>query len=141
MGHYRRRDTLKNTLYTLIVMGVVTAIIAGFAAVPALSESYGFAGVSVVFGVILLQSVVLGPVLRVAVIPQVAVARKMEFLADAEAVRQGSGEDLISALKKLSRDNFSDLNPHPVVVFLEHNHPTTADRIEAIRRQEAGHAL
>ena len=52
----------------------------------------------------------------------------------------GYGEALISALKKLSRDNFSDLNPHPAVVALEYDHPTTADRIRAIRERESGGA-
>ncbi|MBQ3637557.1 MAG: M48 family metalloprotease, partial [Clostridia bacterium] len=60
-----------------------------------------------------------------------------EYRADGEAVESGYGEALVSALKKLSRDNFSDLNPHPLIVRLEYDHPTTADRIGAIRRRDA----
>ena len=53
--------------------------------------------------------------------------------ADRFAAENGLGEGLISALKKLSRDNFSNLNPHPFLSMAEDSHPTTAQRIRAIR--------
>lgn len=62
------------------------------------------------------------------------ISRKCEFQADALAAREGYGEDIISSLKQLNKEALSDLNPHPVVVALEHNHPTLAQRIEAIRK-------
>jgi STE24 endopeptidase len=40
---------------------------------------------------------------------------------------------MISALKKLSADNLSNLTPHPVKVFLEYSHPPVLERIRAIR--------
>ena len=118
-------------------MAVVTAAAAWFASTPEMSLAYGFEGVSPVFGVILLQSVLLTPVMTLCMIPRSAMARRFEYRADAAAAESGYGEALISALKKLSRDNFSDLNPHPAVVALEYDHPTTADRIRAIRASQA----
>ncbi len=140
LGHYRRRDTMKNTAFTVLLMAVVTAAAAWFASTPEMSLAYGFEGVSPVFGVILLQAVLLTPVMTLCMIPRSAMARRFEYRADAAAVESGYGEALISALKKLSRDNFSDLNPHPAVVALEYDHPTTADRIRAIRERESGGA-
>jgi STE24 endopeptidase len=37
-------------------------------------------------------------------------------------------------LKKLSRDNLSNLTPHPAQVALHHSHPPVLQRIRAIRR-------
>lgn len=136
LGHYRHRDTMKNTVFTVLLMGIVAAAAAWFAATPEVSLAYGFDAMSPVFGVILLQSVALTPVLTLFMIPRAIIARRFEFRADAAAAESGYGEALISALKKLSRDNFSDLNPHPAVVALEYDHPTTADRIRAVRERE-----
>ena len=57
--------------------------------------------------------------------------------ADAQAVREGFGEALISALKKLSRENFSNLAPSPLLVKLEYSHPTLSQRIDAIEKGSA----
>ncbi len=137
LGHYKRRDTMKNTFYTVLLMAVVTAAAAWFALNPGISAEYGFSAMNPAFGVILLESVVLNPIITVLTIPRAAMARRYEYRADGEAVESGYGEALVSALKKLSRDNFSDLNPHPLIVRLEYDHPTTADRIVAIRRRDA----
>ena len=137
LGHYRRRDTMKNTAFTLLLMTVVTLAALWFAVTPAISLEYGFDAMRPVFGVILLQSVALTPVMTLCMIPRAAMARSFEYRADAAAAESGYGEAMISALKKLSRDNFSDLNPHPAVVALEYDHPTTADRIRAIRKSQA----
>ena len=136
LGHYRRRDTMKNTIFTVLLMGIVAGAAAWFAGSPEISLAYGFDAMSPVFGVILLQAVALTPILTLCMIPRAAMARRFEYRADASAADSGYGEALISALKKLSKDNFSDLNPHPAVVALEYDHPTTAERIRAIRARE-----
>lgn len=61
-------------------------------------------------------------------------SRKFEFEADAFAARTtGGAEELISALKRLSVDNLSNLTPHPWLVFLEYSHPPVLKRIHALR--------
>ena len=39
---------------------------------------------------------------------------------------------MITALKKLSKENLSNLNPHWLNVFLNYTHPPVLKRIEAI---------
>ena len=64
-------------------------------------------------------------------------SRKNEFEADAFAAETtGKPADLISALKKLSVDNLSNLTPHPLKVFLEYSHPPVLERIKALRTFE-----
>ena len=41
---------------------------------------------------------------------------------------------MISALKKLTRQNFADLAPSPLLVKLEYSHPTLSQRITAIEK-------
>lgn len=62
-------------------------------------------------------------------------SRKHEFEADNYAkVNQGTPDHLISALKKLSAQNLSNLTPHPLLVFLEYSHPPVLTRIEALKK-------
>jgi len=62
-------------------------------------------------------------------------SRKHEFEADAYAAEiQGTPEHLITALKKLSADNLSNLTPHALPVFLDYSHPPMLTRLEALRK-------
>jgi len=42
-------------------------------------------------------------------------------------------EEMVNVLKKLSKDNLSNLTPHPFYVFLNYSHPPALKRIKAIR--------
>ena len=61
-----------------------------------------------------------------------AVSRRAEFRADAQAVQEGCGDALVSALRKLARENFAELAPSPLLVKLEYSHPPLSERIRAI---------
>lgn len=145
LGHYKHRDNIKMTGYSLILMLAVTAAIAAFVLSPEISVEYGFDGMSIVFGLIALMGVVMEPLTTVLTIPHAALSRRYEYRADGMAVSCGYGEELVTALKKLSKDNLSDLNPHPVIVALEYTHPTVSQRIDAIekaaKQAEDGHDL
>ena len=66
------------------------------------------------------------------------ISRKNEYEADKYAVKSYcEPEAFISALKKLTVDNLSNLRPHPFKVFLDYSHPPVADRIKSIREIEA----
>ena len=84
---------------------------------------------------LVLFMIVFKPVSRVLSIAMNALSRKHEFEADEyAAVKQGSPAYLISALKKLSANNLSNLTPHPLEVFLDHSHPPVLVRIEALKK-------
>ena len=61
-------------------------------------------------------------------------SRRAEYRADAQAVKEGYGAALISGLKKLTRGNFGDLAPSPLLVKLTYSHPTLSQRIAAIEK-------
>ncbi|MBQ0065130.1 MAG: M48 family metalloprotease [Firmicutes bacterium] len=52
-----------------------------------------------------------------------------EYEADQNAVKEGYGEDLIRLFKELSRDELVDVNPSPIIEFLEYDHPGMYQRI------------
>ncbi|MCR4706643.1 MAG: M48 family metallopeptidase [Clostridiales bacterium] len=64
-------------------------------------------------------------------------SRQEEHEADREAVKNGYGEELIATFKRLSNDELINVNPHPVIEFLEYDHPGMYQRIRAIREYEA----
>jgi len=62
-------------------------------------------------------------------------SRKNEFEADAYAADvTGNADSLITALKKLSADNLSNLTPHPFYVFMNYSHPPVSERIVELRK-------
>lgn len=61
-------------------------------------------------------------------------SRRMERNADTLALRAtGLREAFISMMEKLSAQNLSDRNPHPVVKFLFFDHPSVEERIALAR--------
>ena len=76
------------------------------------------------------------PINRILSVGLALWSRKNEFEADAYAAEvTGSPEELVSALKKLSPDNLSNLTPHPFYVFLNYSHPPVLQRIQALRSE------
>ncbi|MFA6571013.1 MAG: M48 family metalloprotease, partial [Bacteroidota bacterium] len=63
-------------------------------------------------------------------------SRKNEYQADKFAADTYNKNSMISALKKLSQNNLSNLTPHPVYVFLNYSHPPVLDRIRALQRNK-----
>jgi STE24 endopeptidase len=61
-----------------------------------------------------------------------SLSRKNEFEADDFAKKTSSGSALVSALKKLSADNLSNLTPHPAYVFVHYSHPPLVERLRAL---------
>jgi STE24 endopeptidase len=68
-----------------------------------------------------------------------SISRRFEREADGFAFSlTGDNESMISALIKLSKDNLSNLHPHPLYVALYYSHPPLVQRIEQIRALKRG---
>ena len=62
------------------------------------------------------------------------ISRKHEDEADRYSFDlTGSGDSMISALVKLSKDNLSNLHPHPLYALFHYSHPPVLERIRKIR--------
>ena len=51
-----------------------------------------------------------------------------------EAVKNRYGEELIATFKKLSSDELINIYPHPIIEFIENDHPGMYNRIVAIKK-------
>jgi len=59
-------------------------------------------------------------------------SRKNEFEADAFARETYDGQPLANALKTLSVNSLSELNPHPWYVFVNYSHPPLLQRLKRL---------
>ncbi len=136
LGHGLHKDTLKNQILTFFEMLILGVLAWGVLKIPALFTDFGFSEINYGFAVIVILSAGLQLLWPLMGLVGSWFSRRAEYRADAHAVEEGYGEAQISALKKLSRQNFGDLSPSPLLVALTYSHPTLAQRIEAIRKLE-----
>lgn len=134
-GHAKYRHMIKS-----LPFGIARTVLAFAAMAVALNLSglygaFGFDGLNYYMAVTL-ASVFLWPVTELLDILSNGISRKHEYEADAFATREGYGEALISALKRLNKESLSEINPHPLMVLLSYSHPTLSQRIAAI--EESG---
>ena len=134
LGHGLYKDVPKRQVMNfgnLILMALVAWVAVSF---PALHTAFGFSEVNYGFAYILM-SVGLTLVQPLTGIVMNAYSRFAEYRADRQAVNEGYGEAMISALKKLARENFSHLSPSRLNVVMEYSHPPLGDRIAAVEAE------
>ena len=137
LGHDKYKDTATMTLLQTLIYAVVAVLIGLTVSTPAASMSLGFEGTNVAALVMVLFLAVMEPLMTLLMIPVNVASRAMERRADTFAAKCGLGQPLIDALKRLSRDNLADLNPHPLLSAIGHSHPTVGERIRLIERVTA----
>ena len=135
MGHGLHRDTLRNQGLSFLQMLVIGVLAWLTLRTPELWPAFGFDSVNYGFAMILIMGVEFALIAPLFGLLTNYLSRRAEYRADRQAVQEGYGEELISALKKLSRENLSDLAPSSLLVKLEYSHPTLSQRIEAIRKK------
>lgn len=59
-------------------------------------------------------------------------SRQEEYEADREAIKNGYGSEMITTFKTISNEELINVNPHPLIEFLNYNHPGMYNRIKAI---------
>ncbi len=134
MGHNKHKDTLK--LYGLNILNIVILVVLAwvFVSFPEIYKDFGFEEMNYGFALVLLANVGLAFTSPFVGMFVSGMSRRFEYEADRFAAENGYGEALISGLKKLTRNNFACLTPHPLVVKLTYSHPTTSDRITNIEK-------
>lgn len=134
LGHGLHKDVLKQQVMNFGNLLIMAAVVWLAVREPALHEAFGFGQVNYGLAYVLL-GVGLGLVQPLTGMAMSAYSRFAEYRADRQAVEEGYGEDLITGLKKLSRENFADLAPAKALVILEYSHPPLSERITAIEKE------
>ncbi len=140
VGHAKCGHIPKQLAVGLLSTGLLFFLLGFFIRAPGLYAAFGIGGgeeLPVHAGLVFF-GFLYSPVSALLAVLTHALSRRFEFEADAFAARTTGGpEALITALRKLSVDNLSNLTPHPALVVLEYSHPPVLRRILALRR-EAG---
>jgi len=138
IGHYRHRHTLKSLAVMLpsnLLLFFLLGIILGndiFAQALAGLQQTSF-NLNASFHLnVLCFGILYAPISTLLDIFNNMVSRKFEFQADNFSKSHNLGNELVSALKKLSATSLSNLTPHPLAVFVRYSHPTVYQRIKRL---------
>lgn len=128
IGHYRHGHLVKGMVSSLVTTLVTFWLFSLVIDSPSVAAAAGASQPS--FWVNLaVFSMLLAPLDLVLGIVSNVISRRHEHQADAFAKKYGYGPAEASGLKKISAQALSNLTPHPTVVFVQHSHPTLADRV------------
>ncbi len=133
LGHGLHKDVLKQQIMNLGNMLLMAVMVWVLVRDPGIHAFFGFEGVNYGFANVLL-GIVLGITQPMSSMVMNAYSRYAEYRADRQAVQEGYAEALVTALKKLARENFAHLSPSRILVLLEYSHPPLSERIGAIEK-------
>lgn len=133
IGHYKKKHTATGLIAGIVQTGILLYILGLFVGNPLLSEALGAGNASFHIG-ILAFGMLYSPISTLLGILMNYISRRNEFAADEFATVNYDGSSLISALKKLSVENLSNLRPHPAVVVVGYSHPPLLQRLAHIEK-------
>ncbi len=136
MGHFKKKHIQRRLLMGIGQMGIIFYLFSLFISHEGLFNAFFVAQPSVYAGLIFF-SLLFSPIDMVLSLVMQIFSRRDETEADQfAATTTGNPESLVSALKKLSAHNLSNLTPHPFYVFLNYSHPPVLERIQRLGRMK-----
>jgi len=133
VGHYKRKHIIFNLIASIILTGFTLYILSLLIGNPLLSEALNIQTPSFYIGLITF-SILYSPISELTGLVMNFISRTFEYQADDFAKEQVNAEDLISSLKKLSKNSLSNLTPDKATVFMYYSHPTLLERIRNLRK-------
>lgn len=134
LGHGLHKDVQKAQVLNIFQFLLIAVMAWAAASYPIVYNYFGFEAVNYGFAYILL-SVGLGVLQPIISLIMNARSRSAEYKADRQAVVEGYGVEMISAFKKLAKDNFSHLSPSFINVVLEYSHPPLDRRVKMVEKE------
>lgn len=132
IGHFKKRHIITSLILGSITTGVMFFLLGSMMNNRGLFDAFGVDETSIYVSLALF-GILMSPVSDVLSVAGNWLSRKHEFEADAFAAGvTGDPRAMADALRKLSRDNLSNLTPHPFYVFLNYSHPPVVERIHAL---------
>lgn len=137
IGHYKLGHIPKMIVLSAFSSLAMFAVLGWLAGAEWFTESFHFApNPEGQFVPVLLLFMLLSGLITFWLSPLTSLlSRKHEYEADAFAREaMGSCEPLSQALRKLHKENLSNLTPHPIYSSFHYSHPTLVEREEALRQ-------
>jgi STE24 endopeptidase len=133
MGHYKHHHILKGMLGSIIAMGLMFFLMSLFINNQQLFDAFLMDHLSI-YASLTFFGFLYAPLSMVLGICHNIISRRHEYTADRYASQTTKDpQAMIAALKRLSVDNFSNLTPHPLKVFIHYSHPPILARIQKLR--------
>jgi STE24 endopeptidase len=133
MGHFKKKHIIKRLAVSMVQMGIIFFLISIFISQEALFHAFFVDNVSIYAGLIFFGMLFSPMDMFLSLLMQIS-SRKDEYEADLFAAKTTKDpHSLVTALKKLSAHNLSNLTPHPFYVFLNYSHPPVLERIRALK--------
>jgi STE24 endopeptidase len=129
--HYKRKHTLQMLVFGTIQTWIMLYVLGLTISIPEISQALwakeaSFAVWIVAFGILYT------PISIIFWLLWNILSRRNEYQADEFAWINFNADELRNALIKLSRNNLSNLRPHPLYEFFNYSHPTVLKRLNAL---------
>ena len=137
IGHWKKKHVLKQLLLIGVSSLLVFYLISRMIEWPLIYHTFGFEERAPAAG-ILLTAILLKPAAYFLAPIGAMISRRFERASDRYTFELiGSTGALRNALKRLAKDNLSNLHPHPLYVWFYYSHPPLTERIRQLRIMEA----
>ena len=133
VGHYKRKHIVYNLLLSVILTGIILYGFSLLVGNETVSQALGVTTASFHIGLIVF-AILYSPISEITSLFMNTISRKFEYQADNYAKENFEAEDLISSLKKLSKNSLSNLTPHHLYVKIHYSHPTLLQRILNLKK-------
>jgi STE24 endopeptidase len=133
VGHYKLKHSTTGLILGTIQTAIMLYLFSLFVGVDSFAVALGGSVASFHLG-LLAFGVLYSPISLLIGLGTNALSRYNEFQADGFAKKSYEADSLISSLKKLSKNNLSNLTPHPVYVFFHYSHPPLLQRIRSLKK-------
>ena len=133
VGHYKFKHSTTGLILATLQSAIMFYLFSLFVGVDSFAVALGGTEASFHLGLVAF-GVLYSPISMLTGLGTNALSRHNEFQADNYAKEKYEANSLISSLKKLSKNNLSNLTPHPVYVFFHYSHPPLLQRIRSLRK-------
>jgi len=136
IGHWKKKHILKQLIFMIVLSLVGLYFVYLVVNWPPLYGAFGLKYTPVYAG-LLLVSIYLSCIGFFFSPLGAIISRRYEREADKMAHElTGTSEPMINALKRLAKDNLSNLHPHPLYVWFYYSHPPLIERIEYLQKMD-----
>jgi len=131
LGHAVHKDVPRMLLEQSLVFALYAILFGFIMSTASLYQAFNIPVSHFGFGFVLF-SVLMGPLDFLLGIPLNYLSRRAEYHADAYSAKLVGKKHMMSALRILVKENFANLNPHPLFELVKYSHPKISDRLKAI---------
>lgn len=131
VGHGKHKDIIKRYPLSILNILIMLSLFYYMLVNSQFSLVFGFSETNFVFIAYLFMNLFEIVGIFIGILSNY-LSRKAEYNADKFSSLNYQKEAMKTALIKLAKLNYSNLNPHPFVVFMNYSHPTILQRLDTI---------